>query len=411
LRRRLPSPSRRPGTLVLGSRNRALRFSSRSTRDFTENALTLALAEQRLAGRRVLDLTESNPTRAGITYGPGVPGALGDARGARYEPEPFGSLPARDAVSRANDEDLGVAIDPTRLVLTSSTSEAYAFLWKLLCDAGDEVLVPAPSYPLLEHLAELEAVRLVPYRLAYDGEWHVDLSSVREAMGSRTRAVVVVHPNNPTGSYLKRDELDALGGLGLPIVSDEVFASYPIEPDARRTKSVLERREGLVFALGGLSKMAALPQMKLAWIGIGGEDALVAEATSRLELVADTFLSVSTPVQVALPALLASRHIAREQIRARLRKNLACAARRVEGSAVSLLKVEGGWYATLRLPETRSEQEWTLTFLEEDGVLVHPGHFFDFAREAYVVASLLTPEATFEEGVTLIAHRVSRRVS
>jgi alanine-synthesizing transaminase len=386
---------------------RTLRFSSRSTHDSTENALTVALAHVRREGRCVLDLTESNPTRAGIAYGLGVPEALGDARGTVYEPEPFGSIVARAAVSQALAEDLGVRADPRRLVLTSSTSEAYAFVWKLLCDAGDEVLVPAPSYPLLDHLARLEGVRLAPYTLAYDGEWHVDLASVRAARGARSRAVVLVHPNNPTGSYVKRDELDALGELGLPILSDEVFACYPLVEDPRRALSVLERTHGLVFALGGLSKMAALPQMKLAWIGIGGEPALADDAASRLELVADTFLSVGTPVQLAAPALLGSRHVARDQIRARLRANLANAGARVEGSPVSLLKVEGGWYATLRLPETRSEEDWALMFLREDGVFVHPGHFFDFASGAHVVLSLLTPEAAFDEGVARIVARVS----
>jgi alanine-synthesizing transaminase len=383
-----------------------LTFSSRSHRDRTENALTIATARAREAGRPILDLTVSNPTRAGIPYGEGVPVSLGDARGTSYEPLPFGLYAAREAISRVYHQEVGIRVDPSRLVLTASTSEAYAFLFKLLCDPGDDVLVPEPSYPLFEHIAYLEGVRLVSYSLAYDGEWHIDLASLRKARGERTRAAVLVHPNNPTGSYVKRDELAVFAQLGLPLVSDEVFASFPLQVDPRRSGSVLEYEDGLVFALGGLSKMAALPQMKLAWIALGGRDELVGEASRRLELIADTFLSVSTAVQLALPALLASRHVATDAIRARLTRNLARVAAHTLGSPVSLLRVEGGWYATLRLPRTRSEEDWALTFLEEDGVYVHPGHFFDFASEAYIVASLLTPEDAFDEGVSRIVGRV-----
>jgi aspartate/methionine/tyrosine aminotransferase len=384
-----------------------LTFSSRSHRDLTQNALTIATGRARAAGKSILDLTESNPTRAKIPYGRGVPALLGDPRGALYEPVPFGLLTAREAVARVHEEEVGIRVDPSRLVLTASTSEAYAFLFKLLCDPGDDVLVPQPSYPLFEYLAHLEGVRLVPYALAYDGEWHIDLASVRQGRGERTRAIVLVHPNNPTGSYVKRDELRALSDLGLPLVSDEVFMSFPLAVDPRRSRSVLERREGLVFALGGLSKMAALPQMKLAWIAVGGVEELAREASARLEFIADAFLSPGTAVQLALPALLESRHVAADAIRARLTRNLASAAAHVEGSAASLLKVEGGWYATLRLPRTRAEEDWALTFLEEDGVYVHPGHFFDFASEAYIVTSLLTPESTFDEGISRIVARVA----
>jgi aspartate/methionine/tyrosine aminotransferase len=296
------------------------------------------------------------------------------------------------------------------VVLTASTSEAYAFLFKLLCDPGDEVLVPSPSYPLFEHLARLESVRAVPYRLAYDGAWHVDLPSVRAAVSSRSRAIVAVSPNNPTGSYLKRHELDALADVGLPIVSDEVFGRYAVKADGARATSALEAgdRAPLVFALGGLSKLAGLPQMKLAWIAIGGQAARVTEALARLEVIADAFLSVGTPVQHALPALLASRNTAERSIHDRMLSNVAAIASAAGGSAVSLLDVEGGWYAILRLPATRTEEAWTLAFLEQDGVYVHPGHFFDFEDEAYVVVSLLTPEETLREGVRRIVDRVDR---
>jgi alanine-synthesizing transaminase len=384
-------------------------FSSRSSVDLAANALALALARARAQGRPILDLTESNPTRAGVSYDrSAILSALALPASLLYEPSPFGLGTAREAVAL----DLaaqGAKVDARRVVLTASTSEAYAFLFKLLCDAGDEVLVPRPSYPLFEHLARLESVRAVPYRLAYDGAWHVDLPSVRSAISARTRAVVLVSPNNPTGSYVKTEELDALASLGLPLVSDEVFARYPLRADRARASSALDASgTNLVFALGGLSKLAALPQAKLAWMAIGGAGAPVDAALARLEVIADAFLSVGTPVQHALPALLSSRCVAERAIQRRILDNHAWLFAAVAGSAVSLLDAEGGWYATLRLPGTREELAWALTFLEEDGVHVHPGHFFDFEDEAYVVVSLLTPEATLREGATRVLHRVAR---
>jgi alanine-synthesizing transaminase len=381
-------------------------FSSRSSVDLAPNALALGLARARAAGRPLLDLTESNPTRAGIPHdGGAILAALAPAASLVYEPAPFGLTSAREAVARVLSTD-GPAVDAGRVVLTASTSEAYAFAFKLLCDPGDEVLVPVPSYPLFEHLARLEHVRAVPYRLAYDGAWHVDLDSARSATTARTRAIVTVSPNNPTGSYLKTAELSALGALGLPIVSDEVFAGYPLRDDATRARSALAAPGApLVLALGGLSKLAALPQMKLAWMVLGGDGARVTAALARLEVIADAFLSVGTPVQHAAPALLASRGPAEGAIRERTRANLAFVRERVAGSAVSVLDVEGGWYATLRLPRTRTEQDWALALLEEDGVHVHPGHFFDFESEAYLVVSLLTSPESFRQGIDRIVAR------
>jgi len=379
-------------------------FSRRTAHDATPNALTRALARMRAESRAIVDLTVSNPTRAGIPYArEAILAALADPRALDYAPEPFGLAHAREAVA-ADLRAQGLRADASRVVLTASTSEAYAFLFKLLCDPGDQVLVPQPSYPLFEHLAMFESVELVPYALAYDGEWHVDFGSIH--VGSRTRAILVVSPNNPTGSYLKRDELDALVRLGLPIVSDEVFARYPLVDDPRRVHSVLEAEGGaLLFALGGLSKLAALPQMKAAWIAVAG--ARADEALARLELVADSFLSVSTPVQHALPALLASRAVAEEAIAKRTRANLAKLRALVgSDSPATLLKAEGGWYATLRIPRTQSEESWVLEMLERDGVYVHPGHFFDFRDEAHVVMSLLTPEAAFADGAARILARV-----
>lgn len=376
--------------------------SARSSFDLSPNRLSLALARARQEVRPILDLTESNPTRAGLPYPrAAILDSLASADALLYEPASFGLGSAREAVARE------VSVDPARIVLTASTSEAYAFLFKLLCDPGDEVLVPVPSYPLFEHLARLEAVRAVPYRLAYDGAWHVDVDSLRAAVSARTRAVVTVSPNNPTGSYLKRSELAALSALGLPIVSDEVFASYPLRDDPTRASSALEAQGALVFSLGGLSKLAALPQMKLAWIAVGGDAPDVTDAMGRLEVVADAYLSVGTPVQHALPHLLAARSTTENAIRSRTRVNLEALRSRVAGTSATLLDVEGGWYATLRVPATRTEESWVLALLEQDGVYVHPGHFFDFEREAYLVLSLLTPGTVFTEGVTRIVARLA----
>jgi alanine-synthesizing transaminase len=380
-------------------------FSARSSFDLAHNALSTALARRRASGGEVLDLSESNPTRAGLPYAQdAILASLASPGALLYEPASFGLTSARETVAR----HLGVS--PGRVVLTASTSEAYAFLFKLLCDPGDEVLVPVPSYPLFEHLARLETVKAVPYRLAYDGAWHFDLDSVRSAVGPRTRAVVVVTPNNPTGSYVKRAELAALAELGLPIVSDEVFAGYSLDDrvDAARASSALEAKGALVFALGGLSKLAALPQMKLAWIAVGGEAAKVDPALGRLEIIADAFLSVGAPVQHALPALLASREAVTSAIVSRTRENLAFLRAALAGKAASVLDVEAGWYATLRLPRTRTEEQWVLSLLEQDGVYVHPGHFFDFESEAYLVVSLLTPGAVFREGIGRLVARVER---
>ena len=377
--------------------------SSRSSFDLAPNRLALALARARQEERAILDLTESNPTRAGLPYARAtILEALASPDALLYEPSPFGLWSAREVVARE------LEVDPARVLLTASTSEAYGFLFKLLCDPGDEVLVPVPSYPLFEHLARLEAVRAVPYRLAYDGRWHVDVDSLRSAVGPRTRAVVTVSPNNPTGSYLKHAELAALASLGLPIVSDEVFASYPLRDDPTRATTALEAQGTLVFSLSGLSKLAALPQMKLAWIVVGGDAPDVTDALARLEVLADAYLSVGTPVQHALPHLLASRVPAESAIQARTRTNLELLRSRVSGTAGTLLDVEGGWYATLRVPATRSEEAWALELLEEDGVHVHPGHFFDFEHEAYLVLSLLTPEAIFAEGVGRVVTRLAR---
>jgi aspartate/methionine/tyrosine aminotransferase len=314
---------------------------------------------------------------------------------------------AREAVAGFMQQH-GPAVSPERIVLTASTSEAYAFLFKLLCDPGDEVLVPQPSYPLFEHLLGLEAVKAASYPLAYDGRWHLQPSALRQARTERTRALLVVHPNNPTGSYLKRGELAQLAQLGVPIVSDEVFAPYPLCDDPERAQSAREAEAALVFSLHGLSKLAGLPQLKLAWICVGGPGALVDEACARLTLIADSYLSVSTPVQLALPAILAGHAELGDAIRARLRANLQWLEQQTAGSAVTPLHVEGGWYAVLRLPAVLDDEAWALELLRAADVLVQPGYFYDFEDGPYVVLSLLTQEAVLREGVGRLLAQVDR---
>lgn len=380
--------------------------SERSRFDPHPNALTRAVAELREKNRPISDLTASNPTVAGLPYDTGaITRALSGTRALTYEPLAFGMPSAREAA--AQEMSRAKPVDPSRVFLTASSSEAYSFLFKLLCDPGDDVAIGAPSYPLFEHLAKLENVRVSPYRIAYDGAWHVDLDSLSRAIGKRTRAIVIVHPNNPTGSFVSKAELARMASFGLPIVSDEVFVDYALTEESNRAATAREAEDVLVFALGGLSKSAALPQMKLGWTAVSGPDALVRDALERMELIADTFLSVGTPVQHALPALLEAGATTRAAIVERAKKNLSTIDRVLgKNSPVTRLRVDGGWYAPLRLPSTKSEEDWVLELLRQDGVLVHPGAFFDFEREAYVVVSLLTPERDLEGGMLKIAERV-----
>jgi alanine-synthesizing transaminase len=343
-------------------------FSRRSAFPRQENRWERARAKSSGEGRTFLDLTESNPTRAGLPVPTAAIAALSRSEAARYAPEPFGLPAAREAIRALHaSQGLDVAVD--RIALTASTSEAYAFLFKLLCDPGDEVLIPRPSYPLFEHLSQLEGVHARSYPLAYDGRWHVDMAALAAARTPRTRAIVVVHPNNPTGSYLKREELDAIAALGLPIVSDEVFATYTLSTDTTRAGSALECGNSLVFTLHGLSKLAGLPQLKLSWLCIGGPDALAREAAARLELIADSFLSVSTPVQLALAAILAEHGALRHAIHARLRENLSRLHAACTNTPATPLHVEGGWYAVLRLPSVLDDEAWGLLLRLRHGPL------------------------------------------
>ena len=388
--------------------------SSRLPANLEPNALSRAVDAKRRRGVAVTDLTESNPTRVGFSYPSSLLAALADPQGLAYDPQPLGLWPARAAVA-ADFRRRGIVISADRVALTSSTSEAYALLFKLLCDAGDAVLVPRPSYPLFEHLTRLESVTAVPYDLEYHGTWRIDIDSVRRAANARVKALLIVSPNNPTGSFLHREDLAALADLsatsGWPIIGDEVFADYALDP-APSAIHVMAASDVLTFSLGGLSKSAGLPQVKLGWIGVGGPAAKVDAALAAYEIVADTYLSVSTPVQVAAPSLIEQGALVRAQILARVRQNLVT-LRSHAGAfpAVNVLPVEGGWSVVLQVPAVRSEDALALELLEMDDVLVHPGYFFDFAREAYIVVSLLPPPAVFETAVGRVLRRVSAGVT
>ncbi|MEY4578252.1 MAG: hypothetical protein RL701_2955 [Pseudomonadota bacterium] len=387
-------------------------FSRRSSHTQQKNPIAQLLERMTPA----FDLTESNPTRTGLPYPHAeILQALDNTALRMYSPDPHGLVEARTAIA-ARMAERGLQISPEHITLTSGTSEAYGFLFKLLCDPDDEVLVPEPSYPLFADLCRLEHVRVKPYPLYYDGEWHIGLHELRAAITPHTRAVLLVSPNNPTGSYLKRSELEQLEQLGLPLISDEVFNDYPLRADPTRVKSALESTRALVFMLDGLSKQAGLPQWKVSWIccnaPLAPEPARqLDEAHARLELIADTYLSVATPTQRALPRLLELSASVRAAIHARLQRNLAqLRAAAAHSGEVSLLDVEGGFYATLRVPSVQTEEAWVLELLERDSVYVQPGYFFDFASEAYLVLSLLTPEAVFDAGLTRLLARIRERV-
>jgi len=382
-------------------------FSSRLAWGAPKNPLTLLLEEMRARGEAILDLTESNPTAAGIQYPVDeIAAALADPRALRYEPASAGILEAREAVARY----YGGRAPVEKILLTASTSEAYALLFKLLADPGDEVLVPRPSYPLFEFLAALESVRLVEYPLTYDGRWSIDLEALERAVGLRTRAIILVNPNNPTGSFLKRAEFSRLAELcrahDLALISDEVFSDYGFGADSERMCTLAGQDLALAFSLSGLSKVAGLPQLKLGWIAVSGPAPEAARAFERLELIADTYLSVGAPVQWATGRLLEMRAGIERQILERVCANRLYLERQMGPSSPwRILHAEGGWYAILEAPRIHTEEEWVLSLLREDRVLVQPGFFYDFEREAFLVISLLTPEETFQAGLRRLLAR------
>jgi alanine-synthesizing transaminase len=377
-------------------------FSRRTNWELTPNRLTRAQHELQAAGREVLDLTVSNPTRADLHYDRSILQALADAKAMDYDPQPKGLRSAREAVA---DYYRTQEIDPESIVLTTSTSEGYSYVLRLLCNAEDEILVPKPSYPLFEFLADLQDVKLVPYPLLYDHGWQIDFPSLHQAATSRTRAVVAVHPNNPTGSFVVGEERRALNQFcrdnNLALIVDEVFLDYA--HDAKLRPTFANNQDPLTFTLSGLSKISGLPQMKLAWIVASGPNKQVAAALARLEVIADTYLSMNAPIQLAAAVLLQQRHSVQPQLMARVRTNLNELDRQLaQPQSCRRLDVEGGWYAVLRVPAVQSDEDLAIEILRQLSVLVHPGHFYDFPSDGYLIVSLITPPKNFRHGIEQI---------
>lgn len=388
-------------------------FSDRVPPLLQPNRIAQAVARARKSGRPLLDLTVTNPTAVGLSYPSSLLSALSSVDGLTYRPEPFGLFAAREAVAQ-DYRRRGITIDPDRIILTSSTSEAYSLLFKLLCDAaGDAVLVPVPSYPLFDHLTMLDGVRAIQYSLEYHGRWSMDRDQLARVWTGDVRAVLAVSPNNPTGSVIDAAELAdvqrACQVSNAALILDEVFADYALSDRSASTPGDSDGSStgALTFRLGGLSKSVGLPQVKLGWIGVEGPSDLVGEALARLEVICDAYLSVSTPVQVAAPSLIESGAVVREQILERITENdRALRAAAARHPAVEVLETQAGWSTVVRVPSTRSEEDLVIELIDDDGVIVHPGFFFDFPHEAFVVVSLLPEPHIFAEGIGHLLERV-----
>jgi len=392
-------------------------FARRTDWDLTTNRYTQALEAHRRAGRELLDLTASNPTIVGLHYDEdALLRALANREALRYEPQPKGLPSAREAVANYYAQHR-TQVSPDDLIMTTSTSEAYSFVFRLLCDPGDAVLVPTPSYPLFDFLADIQDVKLARYELVYDHGWQIDPESLFDgadraiAAGARPRAVLAVQPNNPTGSYFRGREQQLLNDIcaahDLAIIADEVFLDYSLTDEIPLTFAANE--DALTFTLSGLSKISALPQMKVAWIAVGGLESLKPDALARLEVIADTYLSMNAPVQHAVPAMLDERRSIQTQLLNRVRQNLAELDSQLASQQLChRLQVEGGWYAILRVPATASDEELAIALLEQTGVLVQPGHFYDFAANGHLVISLITEAEVFRTGIARLLAHVSK---
>jgi alanine-synthesizing transaminase len=377
-------------------------FAERTNWNLKSNHLSEALAQHRAANKLLLDLTVSNPTECGFLYDRGsILQALANPASLSYNPEPKGMLSAREGIAEYYSTH-GIAIPPENVILTTSTSEAYSFTFRILCSPGDQVLIPEPSYPLCSFLADIHDVKLVSYPLLYDHAWQIDFHALQQAVTPRTRGIIVVNPNNPTGHFCKADEIQKLNEVcsssRIAIIADEVFLDFHLE--TKRPPSFAANNTSLTFTMSGLSKIAGLPQMKAAWLLTSGPEELKAPALSRLEVIADTFLSTNTPIQLAIPRFLELRHGFQNQLMARIRRNLAkLDAQLAAQSSCSRLEVEGGWYTVLRVPVTRPDEDLAVELLNTQGIYVHPGHFYDFPADGYLIVSLITPAESFDEGI------------
>ena len=377
-------------------------FADRTNWNLAPNRLSAALERHRAVGKPLLDLSASNPTACGFACdGQAILQALANPATLAYEPQPRGLASARRAVA-AYCAARGTQVPLEAIYLTTSTSEAYTYVFRALCNPSEELLVPEPSYPLFAFLAGIQDVKIARYPLLYDHGWQIDFHALEQAITPRTRGVIVVHPNNPTGHFCKAAEMARLNALcasrGMAVIADEVFLDFGL--GAEPAASFAGNAGALTFTLSGLSKISGLPQMKLAWLITSGPEPAKTQALARLEMIADTYLSVNAPVQLAAPVFLEQRHAFQKQLLARVRKNLAELDRRLaEQKTCARLEVEGGWYAVLRVPATRSDEQLAIALLTEKNVYVHPGHFYDFPADGYLVVSLIAPEAEFAEGI------------
>jgi len=387
-------------------------FSKRTAWNLEPNPLSEALANRLSSGKPVIDLTESNPTKCSFhVETEQILGALSHPASVHYDPVPQGLLPVRGAVVdyyRARN----CAVNVNDIFLTTSTSEAYSFLFRTLCNAGDELLIPQPGYPLFNFLADIQDVTTVRYPLIYDYGWQIDFHALQRAITPRTCGIIVVNPNNPTGHFCKADDMERLNQLclerELALIADEVFLDFSI--GKRMLPSFASNNEALTFTMSGLSKISGLPQMKCAWLIAAGPQALKQQAVARLEMIADTYLSMNTPMQLALPVLLELRHNFQQQCAERTRNNLARLDKLLSTQQLcTRLNLEGGWYAILKVPVTGSDEEFALELLNNRGVYVHPGHFYDFPTDGYLVVSLITPELPFAAGMEALVALIGEK--
>jgi aspartate/methionine/tyrosine aminotransferase len=380
-------------------------FAKRTNWNLETNRLSVALVAHRAAGKPLIDLTVSNPTECGFEYNEeAILRALRNPAALKYEPNPRGLAVARGAVARYYAERDTVVSDDD-IFLTTSTSEAYSYVFRTLCNPDDEVLIPEPSYPLFEFLADIQDVRLVRYPLVYDYGWQIDFHALEQAITSQTRGVIVVHPNNPTGHYLKLEEMRKLNEVcaarEIAIIADEVFLDFALGD--KRHATFAANSGALTFTMSGLSKICGLPQMKAAWLIVSGPEPSKAQALARIEVLADTYLSMNAPIQWALPALLGLRRQFQVQLMVRVRENLAELDRQLAGQkACSRLEVEGGWNAVIRVPATHSDEELSIELLATKGLYAHPGYFYEFPSYGHLVVTLISAEAAFAKGIRLL---------
>ncbi len=389
-------------------------FSRRTNWNFLSNELTLLRERKILEGKPILDVTESNPTKCNFDFlFSEIISSLNSEENILYSPNPKGNLQARETICKYYAER-DISISPEQIILTSSSSEAYSLLFRLLCNVNEEILVPKPSYPLFDYLAQINDVAVKHYRLEYDGNWQIDFESLQKNISEKTKSIIIVNPNNPTGNFIHDGEREKLYQIAnennISVIEDEVFSDFRFQILDFRLKNSypISHISHLHFTLNGISKLLALPQMKLGWIVIQGESKLQQEAISRLEILADTFLSVNTPIQNALPKLFLLRKQIQTEILQRIQSNYNLLKQQMSNSQCSILNVEGGWNTIIKIPNTKSDEQWAKEILEDENVFVHPGHFYDFESEGFLVVSLIQQKDIFEEGVVRIKKFVEK---